>query len=81
MPTFYFSIHQADGSISDDLIGSDFGSAQQARDQATQALSEMAMDIRPERGVTRIEIRVRDATGREIARRSAQFDAEDFEVE
>jgi hypothetical protein len=79
MPMFFFHILQADGVTTTDDIGSEFASAQAAREEATRALHEMAMDVRPDSGITAIEIHVKDEAGRTIARRAAHFEAEDME--
>jgi len=81
MPMFFFQILQADGVTTTDDIGSEFASPQAAREEATRALHEMAMDLRPDSGITAIEILVKDDAGRTIARRAAHFEAEDMDFE
>ena len=62
-----------------DDIGSEFASVQAAREEASRALHEMAMDVRSDPGTTAIEIQVKDEAGNTIARRTARFEAEDIE--
>lgn len=81
MPTYFFDIHQKDGAVTDDTIGTVFDNHAQARQEAERALGEMAHDALLEPGTTQIRISVRNEQGQVIATRSARFEAEDFDVE
>jgi hypothetical protein len=80
MPMFFFHIVHADGATSTDDIGSEFATIELAREEASRALHEMAMDVRSGSGVTMIQIEVTDEAGRPVARRRAVFEAEDLET-
>lgn len=79
MPFYYFKIHQTDGTVADDTIGTELQDVAHARIEATQALADMALDAMAQPGTSNIEIHVRDGKGREVAVRKARFTAEDFE--
>lgn len=80
MAMYYFHTRQADGVEVTDVVGVEFESAAKAREEANHALAEMLQDLKPDDGVTVVEIRVHNEHGATIARRSARFEVEDFEA-
>ncbi|MHA6298329.1 DUF6894 family protein [Devosia sp. CAU 1758] len=78
MPKYYFHVRQANGSVSNETFDAEFDNDEAAREEAGQALAEMARDTVPLRGIAEFEVCVRDQSGHEIARRWARFVADDY---
>ena len=56
-----------------------FDTIERARQEANNALYEMAMDVKPGAGPTSIQITVKNELGQIVARRTARFESEDIE--
>ena len=79
MPWFFFEVQREGEDPVPDLIGGEFETIARAREEANDALSEMAMDVKPGASPTTILITVKDELGQVVARRAAIFESEDID--
>ncbi|QYO75076.1 DUF6894 family protein [Devosia salina] len=79
MAWFFFEVQRAGEDPVPDLIGGEFDTIERARQEASNALYEMAMDVKPGSGPTSIQITVKNELGQIVARRTARFESEDIE--
>jgi hypothetical protein len=79
MAWFFFEIQRSGEDPVPDLVGGEFETNERARQEANDALSEMAMDVKPGDPPTTILITVKNELGQVVARRAARFDTEDID--
>ena len=77
MPRFYFDVRDGESFIGDGE-GLLFPDIESARDEATRALAEIALDVLPGAIVREIAIEVRDQAGEQLLRTALRFEIERF---
>lgn len=77
MPMYFFDVLERDGAVTHDLVGVELGGPQQALETASHAI----MDVLNENGMQhadfKVQVIVRDESGRELGRRDATLSRSD----
>ena len=79
MPWFYFDVMEVDGGITEDTVGMEIASEEEARRQANRALADMTAEEIHKGKDFRIRVRARDESGTVISSRQTDVSQRDWE--
>lgn len=73
MPMYFFDVLERDGKVTHDIIGVELEGPHKALEAASQAVIDVVRDTGMQHSDFKIQVIVRDESGKELGRRDAEL--------